>query len=130
MPLIRLDVPDSLAQPSRRLAVDVIYDALRSELNVPEDDRFAVVSGHDATGLQIDRTYLGIARSEHALIIQITLNAGRDVTLKRAFYAAVAAGLHDRIGIRPEDVFISLVEVSPENWSFGNGVAQYARADD
>ena len=129
MPLIRLDVPESLPQQSSRVAVDVIYDALRAELNVPEDDRFAVVCAHDATGLQMNRTYLGIDRSENALIIQVTLNAGRDAALKRAFYAAVAAGLRGRIGIRPEDVFISLVEVSPENWSFGNGLAQYALAD-
>jgi 4-oxalocrotonate tautomerase len=129
MPLIRIDVPDSLPQSSHRLVVDVVYDALRSELNVPEDDRFAVVGAHDATGLQIDRTYLGIDRSAAALIIQVTLNAGRDVTLKRAFYAAVAGGLHDRAGIRPEDVIISLVEVTPDNWSFGNGLAQYALGD-
>jgi 4-oxalocrotonate tautomerase len=129
MPLIRLDVPESLPLESRRLAVDVVYDALRAELNVPEDDRFAVVGAHDSTGLQMNRTYLGIDRSEHALIVQITLNAGRDAALKRAFYAAVAGGLRDRVGIRPEDVFISLVEVTPANWSFGNGLAQYALTD-
>jgi 4-oxalocrotonate tautomerase len=129
MPLIRLDVPESLPLESRRLAVDVVYDALRTELNVPEDDRFAVVCAHDSTGLQMNRTYLGIDRSERALIVQITLNTGRDAALKRAFYAAVAGGLRDRVGIRPEDVFISLVEVTPANWSFGNGMAQYALTD-
>jgi 4-oxalocrotonate tautomerase len=129
MPLIRLDVPASLSQPARRLAVDVVYDALRAELNVPEDDRFAVVCSHDTTGLQINPTYLGIDRSENALIIQITLNGGRPAALKRAFYAAVAAGLHDRVDIRQEDIVINLVEVTPENWSFGNGLAQYALTD-
>ena len=29
-------------------------------------------------------------------------------------------------GLRPEDVFVSLVEVAKENWSLGNGLAQYA----
>jgi len=70
-------------------------------------------------------TTWGIERSEKALIIQVTLNAGRSVDLKRAFYAAVADGLHERVGVRREDVFINLVEVPPENWSFGNGIAQY-----
>jgi phenylpyruvate tautomerase PptA (4-oxalocrotonate tautomerase family) len=37
----------------------------------------------------------------------------------------VADGLHDRLGQRREDVFIGLVEVPRENWSFGNGEAQY-----
>jgi 4-oxalocrotonate tautomerase len=129
MPLIRLDVPTSLPTESWGTAVDVIYEALRSEFGVPENDRFAVVGSHEAASLQIDRTYLGIARSEHAVIIQVTLNAGRDVSLKRAFYAAVARGLEARVGIRPADVVINLVEVAPENWSFGNGEAQYAPGD-
>jgi hypothetical protein len=30
------------------------------------------------------------------------------------------------LGHRREDVFIGLVEVARENWSFGNGEAQYA----
>jgi 4-oxalocrotonate tautomerase len=99
---------------------------LRSELNVPEDDRFLVVASHCSAGLQVAAHYLGIERSENALIIQVTLNAGRSVDLKLAFYAAVADGLHECVGIRREDVFINLVEVPPENWSFGNGIAQYA----
>jgi 4-oxalocrotonate tautomerase len=34
--------------------------------------------------------------------------------------------LGQEAGMRPEDVFINLVEVAKENWSFGNGIAQYA----
>jgi 4-oxalocrotonate tautomerase len=59
-------------------------------------------------------------------VIQITLNEGRDVAKKKAFYKAVADGLHERLKLRREDVFINLVEVKKENWSFGNGEAQYA----
>ncbi|MFE2599465.1 tautomerase family protein [Streptomyces sp. NPDC059396] len=126
MPLIRIDVPATLPTESWRQAVEVVYEALLSEFRVPEHDLFAVVTSHEPLGLQIDRSYLGVARSENAVIIQITLNAGRDVALKRAFYAAVADGLEDRVGIKKSDVMISLVEVPPENWSFGDGIAQYA----
>jgi 4-oxalocrotonate tautomerase len=55
-----------------------------------------------------------------------TLNEGRTVAAKQAFYRAVAVGLRDRVGLRVQDVTISLVEVAKENWSFGNGEAQYA----
>lgn len=126
MPLIRLDVPDTLPSASWPLAVDVVYDALVTEFNVPEHDRFAVVTPHPRAGLQIDPSYLGIERSGNALVVQVTLNAGRDVSRKRAFYRAVADGLSARVGISPSDVVINLVEVPPENWSFGDGVAQYA----
>ena len=66
------------------------------------------------------------ARSADALIVQLTLNEGRSVEAKQAFYKAVADGLHARVGLRREDVVINLVEVKKENWSFGNGIAQYA----
>ena len=71
--------------------------------------------------------YLGISRSADAVIIQVTLNEGRTVEMKRAFYKAVADGLQAKAGLRREDVVISLVEVKKENWSFGNGEAQYAK---
>jgi 4-oxalocrotonate tautomerase len=73
----------------------------------------------------IDPTYV-VERTERALIIQITLNAGRTVEVKKNLYRAIADGLHERIGLRTEDVFINLVEVPKENWSFGLGGAQYA----
>jgi 4-oxalocrotonate tautomerase len=44
------------------------------------------------------------------------------------FCEAVADGLHERLGLRREDVFINLVDVTKENWSFGNGEAQYVTA--
>ncbi len=76
--------------------------------------------------VRIDPTYLGVSRTADCVYIQITLNAGRTVEKKRAFYKAIADGLHDRLKLRREDVFISLVEVGKENWSFGNGLAQYS----
>jgi phenylpyruvate tautomerase PptA (4-oxalocrotonate tautomerase family) len=57
----------------------------------------------------------------------LTLSEGRTVDQKRAFYKAVVDGLHQRLKLRREDVFINLVEVKKENWSFGNGEAQYVQ---
>ena len=93
---------------------------------MPADDRFQVITEHDGPGLVVDPTYLGITRSADAVIIQVTLNEGRSVELKKAFYAAVADGLHERVGLARADVVINLVEVKKENWSFGEGEAQYA----
>jgi 4-oxalocrotonate tautomerase len=95
-------------------------------LNVPKDDRFQVITEHARENLVIDAEYLGIHRSAEAIVIQVTLNEGRTEELKRAFYKAVADGLHERIAPRREDVIISLIEVKKENWSFGNGDAQCA----
>jgi 4-oxalocrotonate tautomerase len=126
MPLVRIDMPKGKTPQERRIIADVVYDAMISTLNVPQNDRFQIIAEHDSADLIIDPTYLGIQRSRDAIIIQVTLNEGRAVELKQAFYKAVADGLNDRASMRPEDVFISLVEAKKENWSFGNGVAQYA----
>jgi phenylpyruvate tautomerase PptA (4-oxalocrotonate tautomerase family) len=96
-----------------------------AELNVPKNDRFQIITEHARAGLIYDRDYLGIHRTDDCIFLQITLNAGRSVEVKQRFYKAVADGLHSELNVRREDVFISLVEVNKEDWSFGNGEAQY-----
>ena len=126
MPLVRIDLPAGKSPDYGVTIGDVVYDALVETMSVPEDDRFQVITEHHGPGLVVDPTYLGIARTAEAVIIQVTLNEGRTVMLKQAFYKAVADGLHLRVGLAKSDVVINLVEVSKENWSFGNGEAQYA----
>jgi phenylpyruvate tautomerase PptA (4-oxalocrotonate tautomerase family) len=126
MPLARIDIPTGKTSEYRLTIGDVVYEAMISALGAPPNDRFQIIAEHGKDGLVMDPTYLGIERSADALIIQLTLNEGRSVDVKKAFYKAVADGLHDRLGVRREDVSISLVEVKKENWSFGNGEAQYA----
>ena len=126
MPLARIDIPSGKPADYRHAIGEVVYNAMVSVLNVPKDDRFQVITEHAVGHLVIDPTYLGIQRSGDAILIQVTLNEGRTVELKRAFYKAVADGLNERVGLRREDVTINLVEVKKENWSFGNGIAQYA----
>jgi 4-oxalocrotonate tautomerase len=125
MPLARIDLPAGKPADYGRAVADVVYEAMIATLNAPRNDRFQVISEHARATLIIDPTYLGIERSADALIIQLTLSEGRTVEVKQAFYKAVADGLHERVGLRREDVFINLVEVKKENWSFGNGIAQY-----
>jgi phenylpyruvate tautomerase PptA (4-oxalocrotonate tautomerase family) len=126
MPLSRIDIPAGKSADYGKAVADVVYDTLISVLNVPENDRFQIVSKHQAgTGLLIDPSYLGIERSADALIVQITLNEGRTIEAKQAFYRVLADGLNARVGLRREDLVVNLVEVKKENWSFGNGIAQY-----
>jgi phenylpyruvate tautomerase PptA (4-oxalocrotonate tautomerase family) len=128
MPLVRIDLIKGRSAEFRRGVGEVIYDALRATLKVPEDDRFQILNEHAAENFVFDPGYLGIRRSDELVVIQVTLSEGRDIPMKQAFYRAVAEGLQARLGLRMEDVFISLVEVRKENWSFGNGIAQYVVA--
>ena len=126
MPFVRIDAVQGKPADYLKTVGEVVYEAMRQTLNVPENDRFQVMAEHPAERLIIDKSYLGIQRTGDCVLIQVTLNEGRSMEMKRAFYKAVADGLHERLKQRREDVFISLVEVKKENWSFGNGEAQYA----
>jgi phenylpyruvate tautomerase PptA (4-oxalocrotonate tautomerase family) len=126
MPLVRIDLATGKPADYPRAIGEVIYEAMTTTINVPRDDRFQIITEHAPNDLVVDPNYMGIQRSPDCVMIQITLNDGRTVDQKRAFYKAIADGLHERLHLRREDVFISLVEVRKENWSFGNGIAQYA----
>lgn len=125
MPLVRIDLPTGKSPEQRRVIGDVVYDALLT-IDVPPDDRFQIIAEHGSESLLLDRTYLGIDRSEACLFIQITLNEGRSLAQKRLLYRGIADGLQERAGMRRQDVCINLVEVDKDNWSYGNGEAQYA----
>ena len=118
MPLVRIDLRAGHSPAVRQALGDAVHQAMVETIKIPPDDRFQVY----------DPGYLGIARSGGIVFIQITLNGGRTVEQKRALYARIAALVSERTGVRPADVLVSLVEVPRENWSFGDGVAQYAAA--
>jgi 4-oxalocrotonate tautomerase len=125
MPLVRIDLLEGKPEKYRTQIGQVVYQAMLDVLNVPKNDRFQIITEHPKAGLQFDREYLGVHRSDDCIFLQITLNSGRTIEAKQRFYKAVADGLHEALKLRREDVFINLVEVSKENWSFGNGEAQY-----
>jgi phenylpyruvate tautomerase PptA (4-oxalocrotonate tautomerase family) len=125
MPLARISVPTGKSADYRKTVGDVVYEAMLPTLKAPEGDRFQIVTEHSPNDLILDPNYLGISRTKDAIIVQLTLREGRTVEQKKDFFKAVADGLHDRLKVRREDVFINLVETKKEDWSFGNGVAQY-----
>jgi 4-oxalocrotonate tautomerase len=125
MPLTRIDLPKGKPAEYRSELREIVYETLVQTVGVPGNDRHEVVSEHDPENLYLDPNFLGLGRSGEAILIQITFNEGRTVEQKQAFYTALVKSLNERLGIRPQDVTINLVEVKKENWSFGNGVAQY-----
>ena len=126
MPLVRVSLRRGKPAAYRKAIVVGVYDAMRATFDVPEEDRFMVISEHDEADFSYSASYLGIARTDDLVLIQITANNTRPLARKKALYRAIAENLSKNPGMRPEDVFINLVEVLPENWSFGNGIAQYA----
>jgi phenylpyruvate tautomerase PptA (4-oxalocrotonate tautomerase family) len=127
MPLVRISLRRRKQPQFGRQIGDVVYRTMMDVLGVPARDNFQIITEHEEEGLVYDGEYLGIRRTDGIVIIQITLNEGRTVQLKQKFYAALAERL-EQLGVRRGDVFINLVEVKKENWSFGDGIAQYAES--
>lgn len=126
MPLAHISLKAGKPAAWRKAIRDGLYAALRETFDVPEEDRFIVVTQHDEDDFDYSKSYLGVVRSDDLVIIQITVSNTRGVAQKKALFARIAERLAENPGLRPEDVFINLVEVAKENWSFGNGIAHYA----
>jgi len=126
MPFTQISLKKGKSVEFRRALMEQIYLAMREAIAIPENDRFATITELEPENFNNSGNYAGIERSDDVVFIQITLNAGRTTEKKKALYAEIAKRLKDDPGIRPEDVVISLLEVATEDWSLGNGVAQYA----
>src|SRR6266571_590581 len=127
MPLARINMTRDASSEQVRAISDVVYESMISVANVPADDKFQIVTRHAEDELIYPAEgYLGVKYTPKIVFIQVTWNAGRTTEVKKAFYRAVADGIHAKTGLRKEDVWISLIDVSREDWSFGNGEMQYA----
>jgi len=126
MPLVRISLMEGKPESYRQKVGDAVHRAMVETINVPALDRFQIITSHAKSDFIYDVEYLSISRTDALIMIQITLNTGRSTEMKKAFYKRAVDLLVQEVKIRPEDVLICLVEVAKENWSFGNGVAQYA----
>jgi len=127
MPLTRISLRRGKPAAYRKAILDGLYQAMRETFDVPEGDRFMTISEHDEPDFSYGADYLGIARSEDLVIIQLTVSNTRTVVQKKALYRRIVERLTANPGLRPEDILINLVEVLPENWSFGHGIAHYVK---
>ena|SRR5216684_1242644 len=125
MPLVKIYTRKNKTDAELRAIADGVHDALVAQANVPVDDRFQILNRLERDQIVADPSYGGVSRSEDIVIVEITLNVGRTVEIKKNLYADIALRLQ-RVGVRPDDILVSLVEVTRDNWSFGGGRATYA----
>jgi len=126
MPFTQISLRKGKPAAYRRALMEEVYLAMRDTISIPEDDRFATIAEFDEDNINNSGNYMGISRTEDTVLIQITLNKGRTTDLKKKLYHRIAERLATNPGVPPNDVVISLIEVSKEDWSLGNGEAQYA----
>jgi 4-oxalocrotonate tautomerase len=129
MPLIHIAMRAGKSNAYRHAILDSLYRAMREALHVPEDDQFMTITEHDGPNFRYGAHYLGVARTDDLLYIQITVFNTRTAEQKRAFFRRAVELLGEDPGIRPEDVFVNVLEAAKENWSLGHGLAQFAEGD-
>ena len=125
MPFVRIDLMRGKTVGYRKALGEIVYQAMIDLIDVPKDDKFQIITEHAPEELNFPASYLGNRYSQDIVFIQITLNAGRSIEQKKAFYKRIVDDIHAQLKARPDDVVINLVEVAKENWSFGCGIAQY-----
>lgn len=125
MPLVRIALRRGKSAAYIAALRNGIYRAMREAFDVPENDRFILVSQHEAEEFDYDAGYLGINRDDDLVMVQIACNNTRTTEKKQAFYKRMAELLAEEPGLRPENLLINLLETGKENWSFGKGIAQY-----
>jgi len=126
MPLIHISMRAGKPEAYRQAIFDALYRAMREALDVPEDDQFMTIREHDAANFRTSTSCYGVSRTEDVVYIQITVFDTRTTEQKKALYRRTAELLGENPGIRPEDVFVIILDAAPENWSVGNGLAQFA----
>jgi phenylpyruvate tautomerase PptA (4-oxalocrotonate tautomerase family) len=124
MPFLHISLRAGKPEAYRQAIFDSLYRAMRETLNVPEDDQFMAITEHEAANFRYGAAF-GVARSDDLVYIQITVFDTRTVEQKKALFRRIAELLGENPGIRPEDVFVNVYATAKENWSVGNGLAQF-----
>jgi 4-oxalocrotonate tautomerase len=124
MPVTRIAIREGKSEDYKQALMDEIYAAMRETVSIKDGDRFMAISEHRA-GEFAYGGFLGVDRSDDLVQIQVFWAPGKPVEAKLAMYRRIAERLRRNPGVRPEDVLISVLETGPENWSFGNGEAQF-----
>ncbi|KOG63002.1 tautomerase [Streptomyces antibioticus] len=128
MPLVRIDLIRGRRPDDIRAIADATHRALVDVLDIPERDRFQIITEHDADHVIALDAGLGFERTDGLVMIQIFTQSGRSTEVKQRVYRTVAKQL-EALGIAGEDVFVSFMENGPQDWSFGFGRAQYVEGD-
>jgi 4-oxalocrotonate tautomerase len=125
MPLVEIDLLEGRSEAELDAISDAIHEAMVAELDVPQRDRFQIITERPPGYLRFDPNYLDIDRDEGFLLIRITLSTGRTTYAKQAFYRRLAELLAERTGMRTENLAVVMLENEREDWSFGSGQASY-----
>jgi len=124
VPLINIDVIRGRSPEQLRDLLDAIHDAMVEAFEVPETDRYQIVTQHDPDEVVAHDTGLGFTRTAELVIVRMTSRA-RSEPAKQRLYQLLADQLQQRCGLDRHDLIVTITENGPADWSFGGGEAQF-----
>ena len=127
MPLIQIHLLKGTSSKKIKDICDGIHQSLVKAWKIPENDRFQIVSEYPKSHFQFDQKIWGIER-KNVVCIYIT-SIKRSQIMKKNLYKELPKFLKMKANIRKEDIFVTIVTVQKEDWSFGNGIAQLLEED-
>jgi phenylpyruvate tautomerase PptA (4-oxalocrotonate tautomerase family) len=125
MPLLRFDLIEGRSAAELMALLDAAHRAMLAAFEVPERDRYQIVTEHPRAHMIVEDTGLGFVRSDKLVVVQVTTRKRRTKKQKEAFYRLLCEELERTCGISPYDVMVTMVENGDEDWSFGQGRAQF-----
>jgi phenylpyruvate tautomerase PptA (4-oxalocrotonate tautomerase family) len=122
MPFIRTSLRRGTAFDTKQAIVKGIHDALVDAIGMPTDELFNLVHEYKPEDYVYSRSFNSISRSDHAVVIEITMRRGRSDAMKHKLYANIAENLESQASVNRKDIFIFMHENDYSDWSVGNGV--------
>jgi phenylpyruvate tautomerase PptA (4-oxalocrotonate tautomerase family) len=127
MPIVYLDILRGRTRDQIRALLDSTQAALVEAWEVPERDRFQVVTEHSPDEMIIQDRGLGIERSENIVVIRMLNRRGeRTRAQKEKLYELLGRNLNRDCGLDPADLFIVNNDNENEDWSIGYGKALFS----
>ena len=120
MAIVRVDFPNKQPAEFSSAISGVINSAMQEIFGVPALENYIVCQGYPTEAILHAPGVCPPERLEKIVFIQITLNQGRSAELKAKFFSELNRKLVSTGYLQTENIFINLVEVARENWSFGN----------
>ena len=124
MPLVRIDVTEGRSEEDLRVLMDTVQECVVSAFEVPERDRYQILTEHKPGRMVLLDTGLGFERTDDAIVIQV-FTSPRTTVMKKSFCELMAEKLHANCGLDPKDLLISFMTNTDVDWSFGYGEIQY-----
>lgn len=128
MPVFKTHIPAGrFSSDQKRALADALNQSLVQGLGIPKGDRFIILSEHGPDELFLDPTFMDMERDPaNAMIITVLVGAHRPVEDKRKLVEAINRLVVAAVDVSPDDIFIAVIPVPNENFSFGKGELQLA----